>query len=347
MLFFQNNYNVNIDKEKQLLFVNEEYNEKEVEYYTGKNKNNLNITKRLESYKVQDEVFGLGFRINCFYQKNEKGEIFYFRINSYLDKGKIWLECGDKNCGANCKFDLKTKEIEPIRDHRISNDSHSYFKNSKLERVKHYIRLFKSYNDFYKMIIIKVPNDKAIIKYKLKMNNKLYKNESKNSKINKNEENKKSDKSKNNKNFLNKKVKKILRKSHKRKVKETNNYLNNYIIKNNEINNDEKYFIKKGSNENNLKLGIHFHREDDKKIYKYIPKEKKQIHLEDITFKCNEKYCKSLGSYSLNSKKFNILSGHSIKYTKHNKIKNNNKEIFQYFEKNININDIQIFEEIK
>jgi hypothetical protein len=344
---YDKKYTVNIDGETNVLYVKEEYSENELNQNFKKTRKNLNINKRLECHKLQDKIFGPGFRINCYYRKNEIGEITYYRINSYLENGIIWFECGDKTCGASCKFDIEKKEFINVRDHRLEYNSHKYFSKNKSERVMHYTELFKSYPDMNEMIVLRVPDESASLLYGNNLNSDMNK---KNEKISKSRS-----KSSKKKTFLRKKFKK----SHDKNInskdenKDTNDidfdykYYKNYTLKNNEINKDEIYLIRKDIEDNNLRLNIHFHRDNENKIYKYIPKEKDMAN--NHSFSCSSNLCKSLGSYCLESRKFLIISGHSIKYEKHYK-KNNDKNftfITQYFKEHPDINDIQIIEGIE
>ena len=170
---FNKKYKIDLKEDKKSIYIYEEYGDKDFEYYTGRYKTNSNNTKRLDSYRLQNETFGYGYRVNSYYRKAENGDITYFRINSYLEQGKIWFECGDKDCGGSCKFDIKSQTFSTIKQHRLEYCEHTYLSNRKLDRVKHYMDLLRKYPDIKEMVIFKVPpDDKTIDKTEFEMKRK-------------------------------------------------------------------------------------------------------------------------------------------------------------------------------
>ena len=94
----------------------------------------------------------------------------------------------------------------------------------------------------------------------------------------------------------------------------------------------------------NRRLGTHFHKENDDKIYNYFGNNK-EIKDFNMNYRCTLKGCKSKAIYDMKSRLFRILKEHTKSYEEHycsNPKDKKTKEWINYLNKNDNLSDLQI-----
>ena len=94
----------------------------------------------------------------------------------------------------------------------------------------------------------------------------------------------------------------------------------------------------------NRRLGTHFHKENDDKIYNYFGNNK-EIKDFNMNYRCTLKGCKSKAIYDMKSRIFKILKEHTKPYEEHycsNPKDKKTKEWINYLNKNDNLSDLQI-----
>ena len=94
----------------------------------------------------------------------------------------------------------------------------------------------------------------------------------------------------------------------------------------------------------NRRLGTHFHKENDGKIYNYFGNNK-EIKDFKMNYRCILKGCKSKAIYNLKLRTFTILIEHSKPYEEHycsNPKDKRTKDWINYLKTNDNLSDLQI-----
>ena len=96
---------------------------------------------------------------------------------------------------------------------------------------------------------------------------------------------------------------------------------------------------------NNLGLSVHLHKDDRRNIFKYYMHHYGQDG--SAAFYCSDKRCTGSAKYNIDSKKFEIVSEHSIPYTQHCYVIRpfpNDQRLFKEFEKR-NYTEAQLFKQ--
>ena len=94
----------------------------------------------------------------------------------------------------------------------------------------------------------------------------------------------------------------------------------------------------------NRRLGTHFHKEKDGKIYNYFGNNK-EIKDFNMNYRCILKGCKSKAIYNLKSRTFTVIREHSKPYEEHNcsnPFNKRTKEWINYLKINDSLSDLQI-----
>ena len=84
----------------------------------------------------------------------------------------------------------------------------------------------------------------------------------------------------------------------------------------------------------NLGLSVHLHKDEENKIYKYYLHH--HMNEEIAVFYCSDKRCSGSARYSVESKRFEISTNHSIPYEKHSYIVSpfpNDQKLFKEFQR--------------
>ena len=96
---------------------------------------------------------------------------------------------------------------------------------------------------------------------------------------------------------------------------------------------------------NNLGLSVHLHKDDRRNIFKYYMHHYGQDG--SAAFYCSDKRCTGSATYNIDSKKFEIVSDHSISYNQHCYVFRpfpNDQRLFKEFEKR-NYTEAQLFKQ--
>ena len=130
----------------------------------------------------------------------------------------------------------------------------------------------------------------------------------------------------------------------------TNTNTNSSILNNHKSNHHSKHSSKNNNKDIQMQgsgpgLSVHLHKDSFKRIYKYYMHHYMTEGL--AAFYCSDKKCTGTAKYTVESKKFEVASEHSIPYNEHSYISKmvpNDQRLFREFEKR-NFSEAQLFKQ--
>ena len=128
----------------------------------SKNLNSKNINRKkgidLEVITLQKKILGKDIRLGSHFNRDEKGNIYLYKIFMYGKNGLIKMKCSNKTCKAKALYNYISKIFYLTKRHTDSLESHKHkMKNNPNFGVVDYIKFLDIHKDISDLQIIKVP----------------------------------------------------------------------------------------------------------------------------------------------------------------------------------------------